>query len=133
MGDSIRELHDLYAEAIQVPEGAPTAQKLGPCTGRNFKLGRLLITSISLKDDGLRGGGKDVVLGTMTEYIPDPVASREMEGLGLPTDFGEDKQVSSPCMQALVVTHACRHFLAGHLSCDWFPMHAIRARRPSAS
>ena len=98
MGDSIRELHDLYAEAIQVPEGAPTAQKLGPCNGRNFKLGRLLITSISLKDDGLRGGGKDVVLGTMTEYIPDPEASREMKGLGLPTDFGEDKQVSSPCM-----------------------------------
>ena len=86
-------LDELFSRAVEVGE-APTAQKLGPfSTDRVFKLGRLVITSVSLKDDGLKGGDtKDVVLGEVTEFVPDPDVARAMQGLGLPSNFGGDER-----------------------------------------
>ena len=88
MGGSLEEL---FAKAVEIGD-APTAQKLGAHSNdRVFKLGRLVITSVSLKDDGLKGGEtKDVVLGEVTEFVPDAEVMRAMEGLGLPSAFGGD-------------------------------------------
>ena len=124
-GDVIRELLDLHAGAIEAEEGTPTAQKLGPYKPNVvFKLGRLVITSVSLKDDGLRGADKDVNLGVLTEYVGDPASAKAMEGLGLPTGFGEDglEKVKVACMThgnwLLPIYHAvCTHDAIRHACC----------------
>ncbi|GAX75555.1 hypothetical protein CEUSTIGMA_g2998.t1 [Chlamydomonas eustigma] len=79
---SLQTLHDDATET-----SIRTAQNLGPCNSDTFRIGRLLITTVSLKDAGLRGRQeKEVHL--QTDYVQDPSCKDEMFNLGLPTMFG---------------------------------------------
>ena len=86
--DAIRELVDLY-DGAQEAEGTPTALDLGGFQeDRSYKIGRLVITSVSLNDDGLKGGNQETALmGSTAEYVQDPEVAAAMEGLGLPSTF----------------------------------------------
>ncbi|GAX83805.1 hypothetical protein CEUSTIGMA_g11230.t1, partial [Chlamydomonas eustigma] len=78
-------LQTLYDDATET--SIRTAQNLGPCNSDTFRIGRLLITTVSLKDAGLRGRQeKEVHL--QTDYVQDPSCKDEIFNLGLPTMFG---------------------------------------------
>jgi len=114
--EAIGELEDLYEGAEETI--GPTAQRLGGFhKDRVYKIGRLVITSVSLCDDGLKGGTKDTaILGAQAEYVQDPETTAAMEGLGLPISFRNDNREDKVIARAnrvhgsgMVTSHGSAH------------------------
>ncbi len=82
---------------------ARTAKLMGPCCSDIFKFGRLVITTVSLRDGGLKGRGEQE-LAPQTEFVPDPEAVFSQQQLGLPISFGKDVDVRQSPMR-----RACMH------------------------